>query len=38
MYETPDLQTDTLVRTSEIRVHAPEDFDGMRAAGYELRV
>jgi methionyl aminopeptidase len=33
MYETPDLQTDTLVRTSEIRVHAAEDFDGMRAAG-----
>ncbi|AQR61092.1 type I methionyl aminopeptidase [Brevundimonas sp. LM2] len=33
MYETPDLDTETLTRTSAIRVYQPEDFEGMRIAG-----
>lgn len=33
MYETPDLETDALVRTSAIRIHQAEDFEGMRKAG-----
>ena len=30
MYETPELETDVLVRSSAIRIHSPEDFEGMR--------
>ncbi|MBX9709238.1 MAG: type I methionyl aminopeptidase [Caulobacteraceae bacterium] len=34
MYETPELEADTLVRTSAIRIYDdPADFEGMRAAG-----
>jgi methionyl aminopeptidase len=33
MYETPDLETDALVRSSAIRIHQAEDFEGMRKAG-----
>jgi methionyl aminopeptidase len=33
MYETPELDTEPLTRTSAIRLYAPEDFAGMRAAG-----
>lgn len=33
MYETPELETDTLVRTSAIRLYEPDDFEGMRIAG-----
>ncbi|MDP3403555.1 MAG: type I methionyl aminopeptidase [Brevundimonas sp.] len=33
MYETPELDTETFTRTSAIRLYAPEDFEGMRAAG-----
>ena len=33
MYETPEIETDVLVRSSAIRVHEAEDFEGMRKAG-----
>lgn len=33
MYETPELETDVLVRSSAIRIHEAEDFEGMRKAG-----
>ena len=33
MYETPEIETDVLVRSSAIRIHTPEDFEGMRKAG-----
>ena len=33
MYETPELETDVLVRSHEIRIHTAEDFEGMRKAG-----
>ena len=33
MYETPELETDALVRSSAIRIHTAEDFEGMRKAG-----
>ncbi len=33
MYETPDLDTETFVRTSAIKIYQPEDFEGMRVAG-----
>jgi methionyl aminopeptidase len=33
MYETPELETDALVRSSAIRIHQAEDFEGMRKAG-----
>jgi methionyl aminopeptidase len=34
MYETPELDSDTFVRTHEIRVHQDEEaWEGMRAAG-----
>ena len=34
MYETPELEADTLVRTSAIRIYDdPADVEGMRAAG-----
>ncbi len=33
MYETQDLDTDAFVRSPVIRVHEPEDFEGMRRAG-----
>ena len=33
MYETPELDPDTYLRSSEIRTHDAEGFAGMRAAG-----
>ena len=33
MYETPELETDVLVRSSAIRIHDAEAFEGMRKAG-----
>ena len=33
MYETQDLETDRFTRSSVIRVHTAEDFEGMRKAG-----
>jgi methionyl aminopeptidase len=33
MYETPELESEAFVRTSAIRVHDAEGFEGMRAAG-----
>ena len=33
MYETPEIETDVLVRSSAIRIHTPEDFEDMRKAG-----
>ena len=34
MYETPELDSDTFVRTHEIRVHEDDEaWEGMRAAG-----
>jgi len=33
MYEAPDLDPETLIRTSAIRLYKPDDFEGMRLAG-----
>jgi len=33
MYETPELDTETFIRSSAIRIYEADDFEGMRIAG-----